>query len=322
MLISVVIPTHDRHRLLGEAIASVESQSHKEWELIVVDDASTPDVVLHERDSSGANMVRLLRNPEALGPSGARSAGMQVATGDVVMFLDDDDLLANNALESVAKAFGGREDLDCLFINVDPFGEEAEGTRENQAKALGKILGQLGLESRTTTGLLALPDNLFEVLLDGVPMAFQRVAMRRAALSKVGKFTGRGFEDIEFYYRIALRCRCALLVDAVHRLRCHGQSYFSRIDAKADLIDATIRIRENLLMLPDVSVSSDKRRHVSRALADARFNKAYFAYETGKEFPWKNYLESCAMGVTWPHLSMLIKALPRLVSRGKAVGRH
>lgn len=276
-----------------------------------MDDASSPPVVLDEPDLNGSHRVRLLRNPISLGPSGARNAGIQSASGDLVTFLDDDDLFTSNALELIAQAFHRQEDLDCLFLNVDPFGDRAEGTRENQANALLKILGKLGLDSRTQKGVLQLPHNLFEILLDAMPIAFQRVAIRKAALAKVGNFMGRGFEDIEFYYRIALRCRCGLLIDAITRLRCGNQGYFSREDARATLMDTSIRIREGLLLLPEVSNSRDMRQHVRRALATSHFNRAYLSYVTGKKFTWRDYFASLSMGVTWPHLSLLLKVLWR-----------
>lgn len=309
MLISIVMPTHNRHLLLKEAIQSVLSQSYREWELIIVDDASSPPVVLDAADLNGSDRVRLLRNPSSLGPSGARNTGIQSASGDLVTFLDDDDLFTSNALELIAQVFHRQENLDCLFINVDPFGDRAEGTRENQVNALLKILGKLGFESGTPKGVLQLPHNLFEILLDAVPIAFQRMAIRKAALARVGNFMGRGFEDIEFYYRIALRCRCGLLMDAVSRLRCGDQGYFSNEGARAILMDTSIRIREGLLLLPEVSNSRDTKQHVRRSLATAHFNRAYLSYVTGKKFTWRHYFSSLSMGVTWPHLSLLLKVL-------------
>lgn len=311
MLISIVIPTHNRHLLLKEAIQSVLSQSYTEWELIIVDDASSPPVILDEFDLNGSDRIRLLRNPISLGPSGARNAGIQSAAGDIVTFLDDDDLFTSNALELIAQAFHCPEVLDCLFFNVEPFGNGAEGTRENQENALLKILGKLGFDSRTAKGMLQLPQNLFEVLLHAVPMAFQRVAIRKTALAKVGNFMGRGFEDIEFCYRIALRCRCGLLMDEIYLVRCGDQGYFSREGARATLMDTSIRIREGLLLLPEVSNSRDRGQHVRRALAIAHFNRAYFSYVTSRKFTWRNYFASLSMGVTWPHLSLLLKVLWR-----------
>ena len=98
MLISVVVPTHNRHLLLKEAVASLRSQTYAKWELIVVDDGSEPWVVLDERGPPESHRIHVVRNHAPLGPSGARNAGIEVASGDLVTFLDDDDLLAGNAL--------------------------------------------------------------------------------------------------------------------------------------------------------------------------------------------------------------------------------
>jgi glycosyltransferase involved in cell wall biosynthesis len=313
MLISIVLPTHDRPLLLKEAIASVKAQTHSQWELIVVDDASDPPVALDEQDLGG-DRLRLVPNSNARGPSGARNSGMEVASGDVVTFVDDDDLIAPGALALIADAFAADDSLECLFVNVEPFGELAEGTHANQARAVRRILVRLGLDPDTTAGRLALTDNLFEVLLDGVPMAFQRVAIRRSALLKVGRYAGSGFEDIEFYLRIALRCRCTLLADPVYRPRCAGQSYFTRSESRNRLADASIRIRQGLLALPEVSQRADLRRSVRRSLADAHFERAYLAYQAGHRFPWKDFVASCATGVAWRQISVLGKLLARAAS--------
>jgi len=106
--------------------------------------------------------------------------------------------------------------------------------------------------------------------------------------------------------------------DAVYRPRCAGQSFFSRTDAKGRLLDSSIRVRDGLLKQPEVLASPKLRRVVRRSLADARFERAYFAYQMGGKFRWKDYLASCAMGVAWRHVSLLAKVLARSVSRKSA----
>ena len=275
-------------------------------------------VVLDEHDSPDSNRIRFVRNHAPLGPSGARNAGIEVASGDLVTFLDDDDLLAGNALELIATAFRKRADLDCLFVNVDPFGELAEGTLENQTRVLygGYSRNWVWTRGRQRERW-RFPAKLFEVLLDGVPMAFQRVAIRRSALSRVGHYIGRGFEDIEFYFRVALRCTCALLADAVYRPRC----------ARTELLHADRRQGGPDRLLDSCSRRSAEasggfcearlQRCVRRTLADAHFEKTYFAYETGKPFPWRDYFASCATGITWPHVSILLKNVARSLSGKK-----
>src|SRR6059036_1755958 len=96
--VSGVIPTYDRGRVVGEASDSALAQSHRHLEVIVVDDGSTDDTaarVGRRRD----RRVRYLRRQHA-GVSAARNAGIAAATGDLVAFLDSDDLWKRDKLES------------------------------------------------------------------------------------------------------------------------------------------------------------------------------------------------------------------------------
>lgn len=94
----MIIPTHDRPELLRAAVASVRAQTVEDVEIVVVDDASDPPVVLDD--------VRVLRSDRPLGPAAARNAGVAAARGRALAFLDDDDewlpdrlLLARRGLE-------------------------------------------------------------------------------------------------------------------------------------------------------------------------------------------------------------------------------
>lgn len=85
--ISVVIPAWNSARFLPDALDSVEGQSRRALEIIVVDDAST-DGTAALAEAAGARVVRLERNS---GPSAARNAGIEAARGELVAFLDADD---------------------------------------------------------------------------------------------------------------------------------------------------------------------------------------------------------------------------------------
>ena len=101
--VSVVIATRNRRALLSETIATVQEQSFGDWELIVVDDASTDDTPAYLttlRDSR----IRSIRREVHGERSAARNAGLAAARGTFVMFLDDDDLLRANALEALVGA--------------------------------------------------------------------------------------------------------------------------------------------------------------------------------------------------------------------------
>lgn len=322
MQITVVITTHDRPALLREAIASVEAQRFDEWDIVVVDDGSSPAVVLEPLHEELRGRIRLLRNEVAQGPSEARNAGMRAATGETVFFLDDDDLLDADALATIDAAFRDDTTLNCLFVNVEPFGSEAEGTQHNQVQAMARVLDTMGLRMEDAGGVLRLDSGrLFGALLDRIPMAFQRVAIKRAQLQKVGLYSGKGFEDLEWYYRVALRCSCGLLRTPLYRVRCEGQSYFSRPEEKQRLIDTIIHMRKGLLNLDEVATTPALRDLTVAALASANFNKAYYANENNQPFPWRNLFDSAAHGLCWQHFSLAGKALKNQM-RNVVTRRH
>jgi glycosyltransferase involved in cell wall biosynthesis len=99
--VSIVIPTRDRWAMLGEAVSSVLAQSHPACEIIVVENSTTPASAEHAAALKALHpSVSLLRLPGELGPGGVRNAGLQAVRGEFVLFLDDDDLLHPQMLES------------------------------------------------------------------------------------------------------------------------------------------------------------------------------------------------------------------------------
>lgn len=92
-LVSVIIPTRNRRRLLELAVASVLGQAWARLEVIVVDDASTDDTATFLSDLAGRDhRVRGIRLDAAGGGAAARNAGILAARGAYVAFLDDDDV--------------------------------------------------------------------------------------------------------------------------------------------------------------------------------------------------------------------------------------
>ena len=143
-MVSVVIPCYRQARFLPETIASLQRQTYCNWEAIVVDDGSPDDVALVTEDLGKHDpRVRLLRKPNG-GPSSARNAGLAVAQGRWIQFLDGDDLLMPLKFErqlaalrtapplsmSYTDYWHGAEDdplrrvesgrLPCRFTSVDP----------------------------------------------------------------------------------------------------------------------------------------------------------------------------------------------------------
>jgi uncharacterized coiled-coil DUF342 family protein len=112
-LISVVMPTRDRPALLARAIASVQAQSYPNWELLVIDDAST-DGTPALLSSLRSDAIRVFAGP-GKGVCAARNIGLAAARGDLIAYLDDDNIMHPNWLKSVAWGFEQWPQSDALY---------------------------------------------------------------------------------------------------------------------------------------------------------------------------------------------------------------
>jgi len=115
-LVSVVLTTFNRSKLLPRAIDSVLRGTYSNFELLVMDDASTdgtPEVMTRYRDAR----IRYMRMAENGGVLRLRNRGFDAARGEYIMILDDDDELLPEALRTVVDEFGKNERTDVLWFD-------------------------------------------------------------------------------------------------------------------------------------------------------------------------------------------------------------
>lgn len=104
---SVVIPARNAEGFIAETLASLRAQEAGEFEAIVIDDGSEDDTaMIVERVAAEDPRFRLITG-SAKGVSTARNAGLEAARGEIVLFLDADDLLRPDALRRFASALAG-----------------------------------------------------------------------------------------------------------------------------------------------------------------------------------------------------------------------
>ncbi len=96
-LVSVIIPTHNRPKSLKRAVASVQNQTYKNIEIIIVNDGSQsidPNI-----QKLGSCSTITIQNNRTKGACGARNSGLNIAKGNYIAFLDDDDKYLQNCIE-------------------------------------------------------------------------------------------------------------------------------------------------------------------------------------------------------------------------------
>jgi O-antigen biosynthesis protein len=121
-LLSVLMPVYNPPvELLAEAIDSVCRQGFGDWELCIADDASTDPAVraLLERRRDAEPRIRVVFRPVNGHISAATNSALALASGDYLVLLDQDDLLADSALASVAEAIRANPDAILLYSDED-----------------------------------------------------------------------------------------------------------------------------------------------------------------------------------------------------------
>jgi glycosyltransferase involved in cell wall biosynthesis len=137
--ISCIVPVHNGEAYLADAIASILAQSHRLIEVIVVDDGSgdRSNAIAH----SFGDPVRVVRLDEQRGPGYARASGVAAATGDVIGFLDADDLWLPQKLERQIVHMAGPPRLDVSFCQIENFWVEGFESEAAHWTAMGRTLG-------------------------------------------------------------------------------------------------------------------------------------------------------------------------------------
>ncbi len=178
--ISVIIPHHNRSHLIERAISSIQRQPLQPLEILIVDDASTPEhFAALQQHSGGARIIRLETNG---GAARARNAGIAAAKGDFIAFLDDDD-----------EWFPERLELQWTIIHDDP--------------TLQAVAGAMTIRYQDGSEELLLSHSprimTLQTALEGTPAMLQTLLIRTATMRQLGGFDSDFFilDDREFWIR-------------------------------------------------------------------------------------------------------------------------
>jgi glycosyltransferase involved in cell wall biosynthesis len=235
-LVSVVIPTHNRAELLGQALRSVADQGYRPLEVVVVDDGSVDEtgavverlaVVLEECGVS----LRFEVLAENSGPAAARNVGVRLASGSVFGFLDSDDLWRPEFVSTLVGLLELHPTCGLAFSG-------AVGVDERE-----RVIGRhdSGLPLQPGEGVLVTP---FELLIRKMPFLTPSVLVRRTAFEHAGAFDEnlRLAEDWDMWYRLAKQVDFVYTLEPLVSNRHHagnlGKNYAGGL---AYLLDVSLR---------------------------------------------------------------------------------
>jgi glycosyltransferase involved in cell wall biosynthesis len=221
---SIVIPTHGG-RYLGATVESVISQTHPDWELIIVDDGSTDGTAEVARALAARDgRIRVVRQANA-GIAGARNRGLaeRAAGSRFVALLDHDDLWTPETLATLRRALLDQPGMVAAHgrtRGIDEEGREISATGPlclpwNRRVVVGGRVEVWPVDRPTEFRVLA-----FDDCIVGTGSAL----IRRTALDRVGGFDGRAepADDYDLWVRLSRLGPIAYLDTVVLAYREHG----------------------------------------------------------------------------------------------------
>jgi len=164
--LTIVIPAYNAENYIYETLQSVLNQVDEQHEVIVVDDGSTDNTAAILKELG--NKIRYVYQKNQ-GESVARNKGIELATGELIVFLDSDDLLEKSMISTVIEAYKQDASYKVFYGNRASFNEDA-----NCAKVITARPNSTG--------------NIFKDIVTGITLVPGQFAMHRSCLERVGLF--------------------------------------------------------------------------------------------------------------------------------------
>lgn len=278
--VSVVIPAYNSAAFIGEALASVRAQTVQPAEILVVDDGSS-DATREIAREAGAIVVQVEQNG---GPATARNLGIRKARGELIAFLDADDIWAPEQLE-----------VCCGLLERHP-----------EAAVAFSLVTQFGAADQAQPALLpeGVPVSAADVLWEQNPLIQSAAVARRDALVAIGGYRDgmRHAEDYDLWLRLAQRHPFVCTHRRLVRYRVHAAQHSLRLD---QMFRSAWQLRHDLWQAVGPELSGESRARGLSAL--------HRAYEMDLATAWHQRSGTALRAIL---------ALHPLVPEGEAIHRR
>jgi len=249
------MPNYNKSEHISSAIESVLSQTASDFELIVVDDASTDgSAKIVEEKSRNDSRVSLVRNQVRRGASHCRNVGIKLSRGENIALLDSDDVYAKNALEVKSRAM--RVSSTPVVVYSDYWLLDANGVG----------LPHWIQKSCTMSGMI-----FKEFLIHGISVQ-ANLMVPKAFFDEIGPFDESisWGEDTDMIFRLARRYPFKYLDEQLYGYRLYSGNTWNKLSSRQRLASKTAikekYFRENIGIL-------DQR---TRLIVESRLVESYF----------------------------------------------
>jgi hypothetical protein len=204
VLVSIVLPTHNGSKYLRQSIDSCLVQSHRNLELIVVDDGSTEDIRAIVAEFTDER-IRFVRHPRNKGLPAALNTGFQAAAGNYLTWTSDDNYYAPGAIAQLVRFLQRHPQVDFVYSSMFIVDDS-----ERTAPRIRRALPPSDLKHQNSVGACFL--------------------YTRQVYAAVGQYDSGAIlvEDYDYWVRVSKRFRMQRLLDPLYYYRYHAQSLTSK----------------------------------------------------------------------------------------------
>jgi len=235
--ISVVVPTYNAAKYVGEAVASVLAQDFTDFELLLVDDGSTDDTAAVLQPFASDPRVRMLRNERNMGLIATLHRAYAECKAPLIARMDSDDICEPSRFRQQVAFLAAHPDVAILGGAIRFFGNVAPNVFRFPL-----------------THEAIRPAMLFYCPLAHPALMFRRKLIDNGLVRYDDAF--RHAEDYHLWSRLLLQVRSANLPDVVLNYRLHPQQVSS--DSSDKQYDASLRVRRQMLAEAGIEPSDDE----------------------------------------------------------------
>lgn len=211
-LVSIVMPTYNRAGYISETIASIQNQTYENWELLILDDGSTDNTEAIVKQLNEPKITYYKFDKTAV-TGKLKNYGINIASGELIAFMDSDDLWAGEKLEKQVTALLRNPNAGYSFTNGYNFIVDKQPGYFLD-KAAGEECG-----------------NIFHAYCNGTAGAIfiQTIMIWKERIKISGPFNeNRIFTDYSFIANIAYHHDAVILYEPLLKRRIHDQNYSNK----------------------------------------------------------------------------------------------